>query len=127
MVKGHGCDCGTLLVGVYTAAGIIEPEQLSIYSHDWWLHVAEETYLTRVWRHAGKIAERIFYRSDTVEPGNIVLCRAAGSRVYNHGGIVTAWPLIIHALYEGVKEADATRHPMWAYHEIVVFDPWNKK
>ncbi|HKT10715.1 MAG TPA: hydrolase [Terriglobia bacterium] len=127
MVKGQGCDCGTLLLGIYRACGLVDGEHLGIYSHDWWLHVSHETYLLHVMRHAGKVAERVFYRSDSVEPGNIALCRAAGSRVYNHGGIVIAWPQVVHALYEGVQEADATRHPLWSYHEIAVFDPWMKK
>lgn len=125
--KGVGVDCGTFLLLVYQKLGLIDDEDLGVYGHDWWLHVKEEKYMLHVLRHAKQMAERVMYRSDNVEPGNMILVHAAKSRVYNHGGIVTQWPMIIHSVHGGVQEADASRHPMWAYHEIVVFDPWNKR
>lgn len=125
-VKGAGVDCGTLLLCIYRTMGLLNDEMLEVYGHDWWLHVKEEFYLRHVMRHALQIAERVFYRADQVEPGNLVLCHAAGSKVYNHGGIVTKWPFAIHALYAGVNEVDVTRHPMWAYKILSIFDPWKK-
>jgi hypothetical protein len=81
--------------------------------------------MLRLLRHAQKAMEGVACRSSKIEPGNLVLSRVVGSRKYNHGGIVLQWPVIAHALKDGgVREADATRHPMWAFHEIAVFDPF---
>jgi cell wall-associated NlpC family hydrolase len=125
-VKGAGCDCGTLLLGIYQNMGLIADEDLETYGHDWWLHVKEEFYLRHVVRHALQIAERVFYRTDTIAPGNLALCRVRSFK-YNHGAIVTQWPLGVHAVYAGVKEVNLTTDPMWAYKEIALFDPWAKR
>jgi NlpC/P60 family putative phage cell wall peptidase len=122
-VKGAGCDCATLLLEVYRECGLIQDEQLGVFAGDWWLHTTEEKYLLRLLRHAFKVAETVAVRSTKAEPGVIVLTRAGGSRVFNHGGIVTAWPRVIHTGREGVEEIDASRHPMWTGHVITIFDP----
>jgi NlpC/P60 family putative phage cell wall peptidase len=122
-VKGAGCDCATLLLEVYRECGLVGDEQLGVFAGDWWLHTTEEKYLLRLLRHAFKVAETVAVRSTKAEPGVIVLTRAGGSRVFNHGGIVTAWPRVIHTGSGGVEEIDASRHPMWAGHVITIFDP----
>lgn len=120
-IKGAGCDCATLLVECAVACGLAEREELGVYSHDWFCHTKEERYLLRALRHTKSIMEAVAYRSTRIEPGNYVLTKV-GSKIYNHGGIVTAWPKIIHAVHPAVEEIDASRHPMWSMHEIVVFD-----
>jgi cell wall-associated NlpC family hydrolase len=128
-LKGVGVDCATFLGECLIEAGLSTEAAvyggLGVYRMDWWLHAAEERYMLRLLRHAQKAMEGVACRSSKIEPGNLVLSRVVGSRKYNHGGIVLQWPIIAHALKDGgVREADATRHPMWAFHEIAVFDPF---
>lgn len=122
-VKGAGADCATLLLEVYRACGLITDDELGVFAGDWWLHTTEERYLLRVLRHAHLVAETIAYRSSIACPGDIVLARAAKSRLYNHGGIVTAWPLLVHAAHPTVAEIDASTDRLWAYQQIAIFDP----
>jgi hypothetical protein len=125
-VKGAGVDCATLILCVMRNCGIIDDDNLAVYSGDWFIHTDEETYMKRVLRHAFKAVEGVAYRSLEAAAGNIVMTKAAGSRVYNHGGIVLAWPAIIHAVSPKVEEVNAAKHPMWAYQTVAVFDPWKK-
>lgn len=125
-VKGAGVDCASLIAEVLIAANLAEREELGVYSHDWFHHSENERYMLRLLRHAAKTMEAVAYRSTRILPGNIVLTRAARSKVFNHGGIVTAWPHIVHAIAPAVEEIDATRHEMWTYQTIAVFDPFAK-
>ncbi len=126
-VKGAGCDCATLLFMVYHACGLVPDEDTGIFSGDWWCHVSDEIYMRRVVRHAHKVAEAISYATLSAKPGNIVLTRCAESRVYNHAGIVTAWPKLIHAMDPAVEEVDATQHWAWNFRTVTVLDPWEKQ
>jgi cell wall-associated NlpC family hydrolase len=128
-LKGVGCDCATFLGEILIAAGLATSAEvyggLGVYHMDWFHHAAEERYMLRILRHAQKAMEGVACKSSRIDPGNLILARVAGSKKYNHGGIVLSWPLIAHALHDGgVQEADATRHPMWAHHEVAVFDPF---
>ena len=123
-VKGAGCDCATLLFMVYRHCGLIGDEEIGVFAGDWWAHTTEEKYLFRLLRHAGKVAESIAYASIQAEPGNIALTRVAKSKVFNHGGIILAWPRIVHAIGPAVREVDASRDPMWAYREIIILNPF---
>jgi len=127
-LKGVGCDCATFLGSVLVESGEASESAiyggLGVYHLDWCCHTREQRYMVRLLRHAEKAMEGVAYRSTRIDPGNLLLVRVGVSRVYNHGGIVLAWPLIAHAVAPVVSEADATRHPMWAHHEIAVFDPF---
>jgi cell wall-associated NlpC family hydrolase len=128
-IKGVGCDCATFLGECLLESGLATASSvyggLGVYHMDWWMHDAEERYMLRLLRHAQRAMEGVACRSTVIDAGNLALSRVAGSRKYNHGGIVLCWPKIAHALKDGgVQEADATRHPMWAHHEISVFDPF---
>jgi len=125
-VKGAGVDCATLLAETLIACGLADREDLGVYSHDWFCHAGQtERYALRILRHAAKTMECVAYRSTAIEPGNLVLTRV-NSRIYNHAGIVVAWPRIVHAVSPCVEEADASRHPMWINHQIAVFDPFSR-
>jgi cell wall-associated NlpC family hydrolase len=126
-VKGAGCDCATLLLEVYRRMGFISSETLRPISADWFEHTTEDQYVFRVLRHAERVATAVADRSSQIEPGNIVLTRVAGSKLFNHGGIVVDWPWLVHASQNGVEEIDASRHPMWMGRLIVVFDPFLKR
>lgn len=125
-VKGAGVDCASLIAEVLIASNLAEREELGVYSHDWFHHSENERYMLRLLRHAAKTMEAVAYRSTEILPGNLVLTRAARSRVFNHGGIVTKWPFLVHAVAPGVEEIDASRHEMWTYQTIAVFDPFSK-
>lgn len=126
-IKGVGIDCATLLLGVYSACGVIDAEvQHGETSQSWFLATDKEKYLFRALRHAHKTIEGVCYPSMEAKPGNAVLLRMKNSAVYNHGAIVTEWPKIIHAVAPCVVEIDITRDPMWAFHTVTVLDPWEK-
>lgn len=122
MVKGAGCDCGSFLMAVGIACGFIAPEQLEVYSVDCWAHWSDEKYLKRVMLHAIKVLDGVAYRSTKIEPGCFVLSQAVGCARFNHGGIVTRWPFLVHAVNPEVEETDATKHFLWAYKQIAVFE-----
>lgn len=88
-VKGVGVDCAQLLIGVYTATGLIPLVEVGEYSTQWHLHRAEELFLGWVERYADQVPEA------DVQPGDVVLYRFG--RTYSHGAVVVQWPMIVHA------------------------------
>ena len=89
-VVGAGVDCGMLLVRVFVDAGCVpafDPRAGAGYSNEWFLHRDEERYLSFVQAYAEPVASPL--------PGDIVVF--VHGRTFSHGGIVVAWPLIIHA------------------------------
>ncbi len=123
-VKGAGCDCATLILCVYRATGVFDDLTSDQHFSDWYHHARQERYLLWLMKHATKILEAVAYPSTRIEPGSIVAARVCGSKHYNHAGIVTKWPRIIHAVYPHVAEVDASKHSMWAFHQIAVFNPF---
>lgn len=102
-VKGAGADCALMPLQVYLATLPGLPViPLPPYVEQWYLNRSEEKYLEYVLAlGAREIAEA------DVRPGDFALWRIG--RVYSHGGIVTAWPEIIHAVKpRGVIRADAS-------------------
>jgi cell wall-associated NlpC family hydrolase len=94
-VKGAGCDCATLLAGVYSEAGIIPPIKLPYYSPQWFLHQNDETYMAQVLHFAHEV--------ESPQMADVALYklhrrgRPVG-RTFSHGAIVVSWPdRIIHA------------------------------
>jgi cell wall-associated NlpC family hydrolase len=125
-VKGAGVDCALLLVAIYQECGIVPADEPGhTLSDDWFCHTDEDKYLFRALRHAHKTMEGVTARSLAALPGNLALTKVAGSRVYNHGGIVTRWPLVIHASTNGVAEVDTLRDPEWVCRHVVILDPWS--
>src|SRR5438132_339596 len=125
-LKGVGVDCATFLYLVLLNCGIVPAQELEHVSHDWFAHATEEKYLYRLLRYAGKTAEGLFPPADALKPGCIALSKAAHSRVYNHGGIITEPPKLAHAIYPEVQEVRIDCDPLWRGKEIVVLDPWAK-
>jgi cell wall-associated NlpC family hydrolase len=134
-IKYVGIDCSTFLFCVYRNCGIVprgmegifEDERIVPVGEDWFCHTDEEKYMKLVIKHAHKVAESVCYPCVKALPGNLVLTRAVGSRLYNHGGIVLKWPRILHALDPCVEEASAATHRLWDHQIIAVFDPWAKE
>lgn len=132
--KGAGCDCATLLVETLVAAGKITRQEvtaaqheagLDVYSHDWFRNTTTEKYFRVMMRLATQVLSSRCYASLKIKPGNVAMIKAVQSKCWNHGGIVLAWPKVIHAVSPKVAVIDASRDPMWAGAEIVVFDFWS--
>lgn len=128
-VKGAGVDCGTLLALWLQECGFAgekDFDDVQIYHHDWFCHANSERYLLHLIRHAPKVLETICRGGVDALPGNLALFRSVGSKRFNHGGIVTRWPFMVHAVSDGVREQDATSHFLTSHMEMVIFDPWSK-
>lgn len=127
-IKGVGVDCAQFVAAVFKSAGIVPADEiLGTYGHNWYSSAKKERYLLGVMRHARKIAEGRAVRSmPDALPGDIVLVKTGSTRVFNHAGIVIAWPRVIHAINPCVSEVDASVHPMWSFHPVVVLDPWTE-
>lgn len=129
MVKGAGCCCGSLILAVFQACGRATGESLGFISADCWMHWTNEQYQFRLMKHAVKIAETLARpgRMNIARPGCIVLTRVGTNRCYNHAGIVTEWPMLVHAIKPAVEEVNAIRHHLWMYREIAIFDPFAER
>ncbi len=86
-VKGHGCDCGMLLVRVFVDLQLVPPFDPRPYADDWYMHRSDEKYLGFVLDRAAQVEMPVF--------GDVVVFKHG--RTYSHGGIVVSWPLIVHA------------------------------
>lgn len=126
-VKGAGCDCFTWIAATMVKAELMEAEELPPYQQDWWCHITDEQYIKRLARFATKVFEGMGTQTAAIRPGCVVATRAANSRIFNHGAIVTSWPLAIHAIDPKVAQINTLFHPMWANQFIEAFDPWEAK
>jgi hypothetical protein len=128
-VKGAGCDCYTLLLEVFSKLGLFTAtDEEEFYPRDWFLHARNDHYKFRILRHAGEMVERFCSPTEMTTAGNIVLVRVTKSRgsIDIHGGIISAWPKVIHAYPPCVMEADARYHPAFAGGRLEFFSPWAK-
>jgi cell wall-associated NlpC family hydrolase len=116
-VKGRdgGVDCLTFVVEVFERAGVIPHYEVPFYPPDWHLHRDVERLLDGVLEHAREI-------DGPPEPGDVVLFRFG--RCFAHGGVVTRWPMLIHAWNGmGVVAGDATQ-PLLGRQKRRFFDPF---
>lgn len=97
-VKGVGCDCLSLLAGIFENVGLLPPIKLPDYAPDQNLHCDpvtgedKETYLEGMLQWCDEMPgppERIPL------PGDLLLYRFG--RIYFHGAMVLEWPMIIHS------------------------------
>jgi cell wall-associated NlpC family hydrolase len=104
-VKGRdgGADCLTFVIEVFARCGFDTryAREIPFYPQDWHLHRDDERYMLGVLEYAREIP-------GPPQPGDVVLFRVG--RCFAHGGIVTAWPMLIHAWNGmGVVPVDATQ------------------
>jgi hypothetical protein len=132
--KGAGADCGRFIYQALLNCGMISPEAqkevIEIFGNTWSSNTDEKKYqgyIFRMLRHARKILEGVSYPTLKALPGCIVLTKLPSSRVEDHGGIVVAWPLIIHAVPPKIAKADASQHWLWANRTVQVFDPFGER
>lgn len=121
-VRGAGVDCGMLLIRVYVDTGVIAPVDPRPYPADWMLHNSEERYLSFIPPQAVEVDR-------APVPGDAIVW--LHGRTFSHGGIVTDWPLFVHAYYQSmiVEEADYTKEVRLQYIGVTkrpykVFSPW---
>ena len=107
LVKGRrgGTDCAMLLVGVYQNVGLIPKDfDPRPYPANWHLHQNEERYMNTVTQFCHSLAE-----GRAPQAADLVLFHIG--RTFAHGGIITAWPRIVHARAPGaVLEDDVLRN-----------------
>lgn len=114
-VKGAGVDCGTLLIEVYSDAGIIERFKPRKYSRQFHLHRDEEWYKQYVETWATPVEDP--------KPGDLVLFKVG--RLYAHGAIILDWPLVIHAMAreEFVIQDDISKSWL-SKADKIFYNPW---
>ncbi len=100
-VKCAGVDCAQILIGVYSAVGLVDAFDTGDYPSDWMLHRDEERYLAWVEKYAVKV--------DVPQSGDIAMFQFG--KTVSHGAIVIDWPTIIHAYRQErmVVLGDATK------------------
>jgi len=114
-LRGAGADCGGLLLGVYSAVGLLpEGLEVPIYSPEFMKHRGDEWLLDLVEKYAHRVDRAPL-------PGDIVLYRFG--RCVSHSAIVTAWPEVIHAWGTAVVPDDE-RNPALAERRVGVWSLW---
>lgn len=126
-VKGAGVDCASYIACYLRECGLAVDQDLGVYSHDWFCHAKDERYMLRLIRYAPKTLDAICRGTVDALPGSLALFRCVRSRLFNHGGIITKWPMMLHATPDGVKESDATQHYLTSHMEMSIFDPWSNE
>lgn len=100
-IKGHGVDCGMILIEVFAEAGLIESFDPGIYTRDWYFHRNEEKYLSIMEKLTGPPirdnTHLVEWKTEGYKPlmGDILIWRVG--RTYSHSAIVTEWPYVVHA------------------------------
>ena len=87
-IKGVGVDCAQLLIGVFSACGLVPAIETGHYPVDWHMHRSEEMFSGWLARYA-KLAQ------DPMRAGDIVLWRFG--RTFSHGSIHVGNDLLVHA------------------------------
>lgn len=127
-LKGAGVDCATFIAEVLIACKFISREEVKdlfgFYSGDWFLHTSSERYLFGILRHARRVAMAVGQKREKALPGCLALYRVGTSKVFNHGSIITRWPMGIHAESRGVKEVNLLHHRLTMASAMELFDPF---
>lgn len=89
-VKGVGVDCVNLLVGVFSASGLIPSFEIDAYPQDWHLHNDAALFLDGVLKFADPVPD-----GETPQAGDVAMFRFG--RHAAHGAIIVDYPLVIHA------------------------------
>ena len=126
-IKGAGVDCYTLLAEVFSKAGLFTAEE-EFYPRDWFLHARQDEYKMRILRHAREMVEKFCSATEMTAPGNIVLVRIRRKvgDIDAHGGVITAWPMVLHAFPPIVNEVNALTHPAFMAGKLEFYSPWEK-
>lgn len=86
-LKGIGTDCAMYLLEVYHACGLIPHIDPGPYPPDWYMHRDEERYFNVIMQYAHVVTDP--------QPGDLAAFKFG--RCISHGGIILAWPMMLHA------------------------------
>lgn len=119
-VKGVGVDCGQLVIATHVEAGLISDFDTGFYTTDWHLHRFEDRYIEFVERYLGRVdnselsidARLVEDPAYEAPSASVVVFRVG--RTFSHGGIITRWPLMVHAYQPAgvVEEVSLVNTPM---------------
>jgi NlpC/P60 family putative phage cell wall peptidase len=106
-VKGAGVDCLQILIGIYSAVGLVPGDiDPGYYPNDWMLHRSEERYLEGVSQYAHELPE-----GSEAKPGDFVVYLFG--RCFSHSAIVLEPGLFVHALVnQSVQLTDPAQPPL---------------
>jgi hypothetical protein len=107
-LKGIGCDCGTLLKGVFMESGHRPGDGIPVpadYSPRVYLHRKDTQYIDIIEKYMREISE------PEAKPGDVVIYKL-GKGVWAHAAIIVEWPRhVIHCLErEGVHAGHGMNH-----------------
>ena len=105
-LKGVGCDCLGLLMGVWREVMGALPEQPPPYTPDWAEALGRETLAEAARRHMAEIAP------GEARAGDVVLFRWRAHLPAKHVGILTARDRMIHA-QERAAVAEVALNAWW--------------
>jgi hypothetical protein len=120
-VKGVGVDCFTIQVAVLKAA-LNREIAIPHYPPDWFKHTEIDHYKYLVLRYARQLTQEM-PRTELQAPGNLVMVKIG--RTFCHTGIITCWPLVVHATVPYVIESDALNSPEFRYRELEFYSPYD--
>jgi NlpC/P60 family putative phage cell wall peptidase len=105
-LKAIGCDCLSLIRGVWRAVVGDEPEPAPPYAPDWAEASGQETLAVAAARHLVPIARNAF------REGDVLLFRWRAHLPAKHAAIVTTPDLMVHA-HDGACVAEVALAPWW--------------
>ena len=104
---GVGSLCATLLIGVYSAVGLMDTFDPGYYSVEWYLHQREEKYLEHLERYADYV--------EVPELGDILVFKFG--RSHAHSGIVVGGDRFVHAWMRDGRVSVQVRNVFWDQHQ----------
>lgn len=127
-IKGPqgGIDCFTIMAESFHNCGLTPPWEAEFYHGDWWCHDTRNGYLRTILKYARQVPAGCIDR----RPANLVLARRLVGPTHEiasdwHGGIITTWPMVVHAYGRGVTEDSAVLHPAYQTSGgLVFFNPF---
>lgn len=103
-IKGVGADCAQLLVGVFSACGLIPEIDTGQYAVDWHMHRNEELF-------SGWLARFAQPADGRMQAGDVILWKFG--RTFSHGSICVGDDLLVHAyIGRGVILSRLTDEPI---------------
>ena len=131
-IKGIGVDCGMLPYMVYKKFDLVPDldDNLPTLDDGWFCNTYDQRYarmVERYWRRLIITQARYDMKPEFL-PGNLVLLKGFGSLVFNHAGIITDWPRVVHSCPDtGVSKVDASTDAFWSCQEIAVYEVLNDR
>lgn len=104
-IKGAGVDCAQLLIGVFSACGLVPAIQTGHYATDWHMHRNDELFSAWLRQYAHPAP------GEVPGLGDVWLWRYG--RTFSHGSIYVGGGLFAHAyIGRGVILSRATEEPL---------------